>query len=68
MEWDELESIMWQYYQQLPEPKISYVEWWYGDSGVRETLLTYHVKAEVKPNQSWEREGPGPIWARRGGK
>jgi len=43
MDWDELESVLWNYYQSMPEPKISYESWWYGDGGIREMLQTYHL-------------------------
>jgi len=43
MDWDELESILWNYYQSMPEPKISYESWWYGDGGIREMLQTHHI-------------------------
>ena len=57
MDWDELESIMWQYYTSLPEPKISYTIWWYGTGGIKEMLQGYHVD---KPQVN-------PLWARQGG-
>ena len=67
MDWDELESIMWNYFQMLPEPKISFEAWWYGDNGVRETLLTYHIDKKPEPSAHIEREViTRPIWARRG--
>ena len=43
MDWDELESIMYNYWQGLPEPKLEYAVWWYGDGGVKETLQIYHI-------------------------
>ena len=69
MDWDELESVLWQYYQGLPEPKISFESWWYGDNGVREALSNYHISKEPAPKSHWEREITNrPIWARYGGK
>ena len=67
MDWDRIESLMWQYYQELPEPKIDYCAWWYGDLGIRETLMTYHIpENHKKPEPHWEREiETRPIWARR---
>ena len=68
MDWDELESVLWQYYQGLPEPKISFESWWYGDNGVREALSNY-VEKKPAPEPHWEREiETRPIWARAGGK
>ena len=62
MDWDELESVLWQYYQGLPEPKISFESWWYGDNGVREALSNYVEKKEI--NQFYMTDTK-PIWARR---
>lgn len=28
---DEIESLLWRYWENLPEPKMNYVNWWYGD-------------------------------------
>ena len=43
MDWDYVESILWNYYQDLPEPKISFESWWYGDGSIREMLQTHHI-------------------------
>jgi len=67
MDWDTMESILWQYYNELPDPKIDYVQWFYGDGGVKETMLTYHIEKKPAPETHWEREiETRPIWARRG--
>ena len=63
MDWDTMESILWQYYQGLPEPKISFESWWYGDNGVREALSNYVEKKETKPYRYEHMEKP--MWARR---
>ena len=69
MDWDELESVLWQYYQGIDEPKISFEEWFYGDNGVRAALLNYHPEKKPVPEPHWEREiETRPIWARAGGK
>ena len=56
MDWDELESILWNYYQSIPEPKISYESWWYGDQGIREWLLNYHLAPTTANNKASEGE------------
>ena len=59
MDWDELESVLWQYYQGLPEPKISFESWWYSDGGIMEMLQTYHIPEKKEITER-------PLWARRG--
>jgi hypothetical protein len=42
MTWDELESAMFRYHMSLPEPKKTYVDWWYSEGGIKDMLLDYH--------------------------
>ena len=42
MTFDELEAIMFRYYNSLPEPKKSYAVWWYSYGGIRDMVLEYH--------------------------
>ena len=42
MNWDELERVLSLYYNSLPEPKKSYLLWWYGENGMRDMLKNFH--------------------------
>ena len=42
MTWDQLEDEMFLYWESLPEPKKTYVIWWYGENGIRDTLQNFH--------------------------
>ena len=47
---DKIDNLLFQYWESLPEPKKDYVNWWYGDGGVNETLNTYHLPETKEEN------------------
>jgi len=42
MKWEEIEAMLFRYWDRLPEPKKNYTQWWYSDGGIRDMLQTYH--------------------------
>lgn len=51
----DLENLLFRYWEELPEPKKCYTEWFYGDGGFQEMLNSHHLKDKKKKQQ-------GPDW------
>lgn len=40
---DSIDNLLFKYYARLPEPKMTYTEWWYGNGGIKEALDRRHL-------------------------
>jgi len=39
---DEVDNLLFKYWEALSEPKKDYVQWWYGDGGIKDALDNFH--------------------------
>ena len=40
-----LDNLLFKYWESLPEPKMFYTEWFYGEGGIRDILNLRHLEA-----------------------
>lgn len=40
---DSIDNLLFKYWTGLPEPKMTYTEWWYGRGGIKEMLDGRHL-------------------------
>jgi hypothetical protein len=47
----DLENELYEFWKKLPEPKICYTEWFYGDGGFWDLLNNRHLKKDSKAQE-----------------